>query len=133
VKKSTEQAIQIKDGFVTDVRDIILSARENAVRSVDFERVQMYWRLGERIFEEEQGGQERAEYGAYLIKTLAEAIEPEFGNGFSIRQLERARQFYRMYPIASALRSQFNWSQYRQLIAISDESKRDIRPLCQVG
>jgi predicted nuclease of restriction endonuclease-like (RecB) superfamily len=84
----------------------------------------MYWKLGERIFEQEQGGQERAEYGAYLIKTLAGAIEPEFGSGFSVRQLQRARQFYRTYPIASALRSQFNWSQYRLLMAISDESKR---------
>jgi hypothetical protein len=66
----------------------------------------MYWRLGERIFVEEQREQERAEYGAYLIKNLASMTENEFGSGFSVRQLELARQFYRTYPIANALRSQ---------------------------
>jgi hypothetical protein len=69
----------------------------------------MYWKLGERIFVEEQQGEERAEYGSYLIRNLAVAIEPEFGSGFSVRTLEQCRQFYRTYPIANAVRSQFNW------------------------
>jgi predicted nuclease of restriction endonuclease-like (RecB) superfamily len=85
----------------------------------------MYWRLGERIFLEEQRGEDRAEYGAYLIRNLADVIEPEFGSGFGIRQLERARQFYRVYPIASALRTQLNRMQYRLLISIDDEFKRE--------
>ncbi|KAA6339100.1 hypothetical protein EZS27_012961, partial [termite gut metagenome] len=89
------------------------------------ERVMMYWKLGERIIVEEQQGQERAEYGTYLIRNLATKIEPEFGSGFSIRQLERARQFYRTYPIASAVRTQFNWSQYKLLIHIDDNDKRE--------
>jgi len=83
-----------------------------------------YWRIGERVFVEEQRGSERAAYGTYLIRNLAKTMEPEFGSGFGVRQLERARQFYRVYPIASALRTQFNWYQYRQLIAIDDDSKR---------
>ena len=52
-------------------------------------------------------------------------LEPEFGSGFTKRQLERARQFYRTYPNASALRSQFNWTQYKLLISISDPDKRE--------
>ena len=35
-------------------------------------------------------------------------------------QGEKARQFYRVYPIASTVRSQLNWSQYRMLIQIED-------------
>ena len=108
-----------------EVRVIIASARQNAVRSVDFCRVQMYWNIGKRIFETEQQGKERAEYGSYLIKNLAKKLEPEYGTGFSYRQLQFCRQFYRMYPIANALRSQFNWTQYRLLIAISDDCKRE--------
>ncbi|MDR2292117.1 MAG: PDDEXK nuclease domain-containing protein [Prevotellaceae bacterium] len=46
-------------------------------------------------------------------------------SGFSYRQLERARQFYRTYPIANALRSQFNWLQYRLLFQIDDNDKRE--------
>ena len=111
--------------FISEVRKIIEDARNNAVRSVDYCRVQMYWNIGRRIFEEEQLGNERAEYGAYLIKNLAKDLEPEYGTGFSVRQLERARQFYRLYPITSAVRTQLNWSQYKQLIAIDDPDKRE--------
>ena len=115
----------LTEQFISDIRTIILSARESAIRSVDTVRVQMYWKLGERIFIEEQKGQDRAEYGAYLLQNVALEIEKEFGSGLSVRQLERARQFYRTYPIATALRTQLNWYQYRLLIQIDDKDKRE--------
>jgi len=49
--------------FLADIINIISQAKTNAIRSVDFERVIMYWKLGERIFVEEQHGKKRAEYG----------------------------------------------------------------------
>ena len=113
-----------EDTFLNDIRGIINSAKQNAVRSVDFCRVQMYWHMGKRIFEEEQQGKDRADYGTYLIKNLAKQLEPEYGSGFSVRQLAFCRQFYRIYPIANALRSQLNWTQYRMLIQIDDPDKR---------
>ena len=113
--------------LVTDIKSIILTARANAVRSVDFNRVQMYWNIGRRIFEDEQEGKERADYGSYLIKNVARQIEPEFGSGFSVRQLERARQFYRLYPIASTLRTQFILSsKYQLYLPSSEELIREI-------
>ncbi|MFU2077904.1 PDDEXK nuclease domain-containing protein [Avibacterium endocarditidis] len=111
--------------LITDIKQIIAQSRENAVRAVDFQRVLMYWHIGKRIFEEEQQGQERADYGVYLIKSLAKQLQPEFGTGFSARQLERYRQFYRTFPIASALRTQLNWTQYKSLISINDPDKRE--------
>ena len=69
------------DTLYSDVRQIIETARSKAVRSVDFCRVQIYWHLGRRIFEEEQQGKE-----LYLIKTLAKRLEPEYGSGFGVRQ-----------------------------------------------
>lgn len=108
-----------------DIRNIINESRSNAVRSVDFCRVQMYWRIGQRIVEEEQGGNIRAEYGTKLIRNLAAQLEPEFGSGFSYRQLNFSRQFYLEYPKVNALRSQFNWTQYRTLIQIADKDKRE--------
>lgn len=111
--------------LVKEIRGIIDSARHDAVRSVDFCRVQMYWQIGRRIVEEEQGGKARAEYGKGLIKNLAKEIEPEYGSGFGQRQLERARQFFIEFPKASTLRTQFNWSQYKLLIGIADRDKRE--------
>jgi predicted nuclease of restriction endonuclease-like (RecB) superfamily len=115
----------ISSQFVCDIRQIITAAQTNAVRSVDFCRVQMYWHLGQRILEEEQQGKSRADYGSYLIRNLAKQLEPEFGSGFGERQLKFCRQFYKEYPIVNALRSQLNWSQYRMLIQISDPDKRE--------
>ena len=112
-------------GFLEDMRSIIIEARSNAVRSVEYARMMMYWRLGERIFVEEQRGQERAEYGAYLTKGIAIHLEAEFGSGFSIRQLELCRQFYRTYPTSNEVRPQLNWSQYKLLIRIGDDYKRE--------
>ena len=134
MKKETNVITYKKtSNIIEDARTIINSARSSAVRSVDFCRVQMYWNLGKRIFEEEQQGKERADYGTYLIKNLANTLESEYGSGFGIRQLEQSRQFYRIYPIANALRSQLNWTQYRLLIQISDSSKREYYELESVN
>ena len=124
ISMNNELAYIKTDNLLSDARAIIENARTVAVRSVNFCRVQMYWQLGKRIFEEEQQGKARAEYGAYLVRTLAKDLEAEYGSGFGVRQLEQCRQFYRCYPIANALRSQLNWTQYRLLIQISDPDKR---------
>ena len=84
----------------------------------------MYWHIGKVIFEEEQGGKDRAEYGKFLIQSLSDQLQPEFGSGFSVRQLERCRQFYRSFPIASALRTQFSWTHYKLLLPIENTDKR---------
>ena len=124
---------EIRKSFVNDVKNIINEARATAVRSVDSCRVQMYWNIGRRIFEEEQQGKQRADYGTYLIRNLSQCIEPEYGSGFTIRQLERSRQFYRIYPIASTVRTQLNWSQYKLLISIPDPYKREFYELESVN
>ena len=125
VAKSERSVFTISRGLLDDARQIINTARTNAVRSVDFNRVMMYWNLGRRIFEEEQQGKDRAEYGAYITRNLAASLEPEYGSGFGVRQLEFCRQFYRIYPIANTLYSQLNWSQYKLLISIDEDDKRE--------
>ncbi|MDR2641296.1 MAG: PDDEXK nuclease domain-containing protein [Planctomycetaceae bacterium] len=121
----SDNNITLNKVFISDIRGIIETARQTAIRSIDFQRVMMYWKLGERIMVEEQQGKSRTDYGSYLLRNLAKTIEPEYGSGFSVRQLERARQFYNTYQIASALRTQFNWSQYKMLIAINNADKRE--------
>lgn len=117
---------EIEDaGIIERVRTIIAGARENAIRAVDYERVLMYWHIGRAIYEEEQSGAERAEYGTYLIKRLANVLQPEYGTSVSTRQLYLSVQFFKSFPIVNALRSQLNWTQYRLLLRIEDEHKRE--------
>ncbi len=117
--------MQLKKEFIQQIHAIISSSREKAIRSVDSVRVLMYWEIGRLIFEEEQEGKERAEYGNFLIKLLSDSLQPQFGSGFSVRQLERYRQFYRTFPNTSALRTQFSWTHYKTLISISNSEKRE--------
>lgn len=117
--------MEIRKNLVGEITDIIAFAKEKAIRSVDTERMLMYWNIGRKIFEEEQQGKERAGYGEYLIKFLSQELQPIFGSGYSVRQLERYRQFYRNFPIASALRTQFSWTHYKTLNSIDNQEKRD--------
>ncbi len=115
----------VKKELIQQIQSIITTAKDRAIRSVDNERVLMYWQIGKVIFEEEQQGKDRAAYGKYLIKSISETFQPQFGTGFSIRQLERNRQFYRTFPIATALRTQFSWTHYKTLISIDNQDKRE--------
>ena len=50
--------------LIEEIKTLILLSREQAIRAVDQTRVLMYWNIGKRIFEEEQAGKERADYGS---------------------------------------------------------------------
>lgn len=117
--------MELRKELIREIYSIIEQAREKAIRTVDFQRVLMYWQIGRVIFEEEQQGKSRAGYGEFLIKSLSVRLQPRFGSGFSVRQLEMYRQFYRVFPIANALRSQFSWTHYRTLIRIDNQDKID--------
>jgi predicted nuclease of restriction endonuclease-like (RecB) superfamily len=117
--------MELNKNIITQIHAIISDAQQRAVRSVDFERVLMYWQVGRVIFEEEQHGEDRAAYGTFLIKSISNEFQQVMGSGFSIRQLERNRQFYRLFPIAAALRTQFSWTHYKILIPIANQDKRD--------
>ena len=111
--------------IIPDIKAIITTAQDKAIRAVDNERTIMYWTIGKRIFEEEQQGKDRADYGTYLIQFIAQELEPEYGSGYSKRQIELFRQFYRAFPIANALRSQLSWTHYKLIIRLDSQDKID--------
>lgn len=116
--------MQLNQSIISDIKSIIAQSRDRAIRAVDHQRTLMYWHIGKRIFEEEQEGKDRADYGKYLIKYLSEQLQPEFGSGFSARQLNWYRQFFRTFPIVSALRTQLSWTQYKLLLSFDSEGKK---------
>ena len=116
--------MQLNQSIISDIKSIIAQLKDRAIRAVDHQRTLMYWHIGKRIFEEEQEGKDRADYGKYLIKYLSEQLQPEFGSGFSARQLNWYRQFFRTFPIVSALRTQLSWTQYKLLLSFDSEGKK---------
>ncbi len=115
----------INQSFISEIKAIIASSRDKAIRAVDNQRTLMYWQIGKRIFEEEQNGNDRADYGKYLTEYISKELEPQFGSGFSKRQIELFRQFYRTFPIANALHSQLSWTQYKFLLRVENAEQRE--------
>lgn len=110
--------------FISDIKTLISEAQQHVVRSVNTAMVITYWEIGRRIVEEEQNGSNRAEYGKYLIESLAKALTADFGKGFSVPNLRNFRQFYLVFPIRYALRSELSWTHYRQLMRVENEEAR---------
>ena len=80
--------------FLESLKHIVRSARGMAYASINFAQVQANWLLGQRIVEQMQKGEEKAEYGAYVIKLASEALTEEFGKGFSITNIKSFRKFF---------------------------------------
>jgi predicted nuclease of restriction endonuclease-like (RecB) superfamily len=117
---------QIKrNNFYDDIKTILHEARHQAFKKVNFLMVDAYWHIGKKIIEEEQKGEKRAEYGAYLLRDLADFLTAEFGQGFSERNLRHMRQFYVLFPIRNTLCTELTWSHYRLLIRVENKKARD--------
>jgi len=80
------------------IRSLVLSARQSAARGVNLLQVYTNYEIGRRIFEQEQQGANRAQYGKEIVRELATQLTNEFGSGFSKTNLEYMRRFYLAYP-----------------------------------
>lgn len=108
----------------TRIRAVLMEARRAALSAVNSAMVQAYWEIGREIVEEEQRGSHRADYGARLLETLAAQLTAEFGKGFDARNLRFMREFYRLFPIWNAVRSELSWTHYRLLCRVDNREAR---------
>ncbi|NOT56658.1 MAG: DUF1016 domain-containing protein [Deltaproteobacteria bacterium] len=125
-KKSANVPAQAHDigGLLTSLREVIRTARQQALRAVDVVQVRTCWSVGRHIVEFEQGGAARAAYGKRLLADLAASLTTEFGKGFDERNLRHMRAFYAGFPNWNALRSELSWTHYRSLLRVEDPAAR---------
>ena len=98
-------------------------ARNKVFKTANFAMVEAYWNIGKSIIEE-QGGNEKAEYGMGLLKELSKQMTQDFGKGFTVANLKNMRQFYLTFPNGYALRSELSWTHYRLLMRVESEQAR---------
>lgn len=67
------------DDILKDMCGIIESSQKAAYRAVNTMLIQRNWLLGYRIASEELQGEDRAKYGAEIIKKLAKELSAEYG------------------------------------------------------
>ena len=83
------------DNRFTDIIQLIKQSRENAIRAVNAELINLYWNIGEYITNKI----EQAEWGDSVVSELAKYIqenEPDI-KGFSDKNIWRMKQFYQSY------------------------------------
>lgn len=115
----------IPDGLYSAIAAIIEQARGQVKQAVNQQMVQAYWHIGRLIVEQEQQGQERAEYGKQQLNQLSSRLQAEFGKGFDVTNLRNMRHFYLTFPKRDALRLELSWTHYRTLIRIESSKARE--------
>ena len=120
-----KREIQNKD-FFGKVIDLLNSARQQVVRHINLTMVHTYFEIGRMIVEEEQNGENRAEYGKGLLKELSKTLTNEFGKGFSETNIRQMRSFYLIFQKQQTLSAEFSlsWSHYLKLMRIEEENER---------
>ena len=110
--------------FYDEIKNILITARNKVYQTANFAMVEAYWNIGKSIIEE-QGGNEKAEYGTGLLKELSKQMTQDFGKGFTVANLKNMRQFYLTFPNGYALRSELSWTHYRLLMRVENENARE--------
>ena len=139
--------------FISDIKAIVYTAKQKAYQAADIYQVVSNWLVGRRIVEQEQQGQERAQYGKHIVELASEALTAEFGKGYSIVNIKSFRKFYLTFnnlligqtmsaqsgngltikgltvsaelELAKMLPSNLSWSHYERLMRIKNEDERD--------
>lgn len=122
--------------LLQNISSLLDNARKKVAVAVNQTIVLTYYEIGRMIVEDEQNGENRAEYGKAVLKDLSLHLTERFGKGFSVENLDRMRFFYKTYSeqISSTLLTNssniiqqttsvnFNlsWSHYLKLMRIKD-------------
>jgi len=127
-----------------NVKSLITETQKYVVRNVNSAMTLAYFRIGKMIVEDEQQGNQRAEYAKETIAKLSTELNKEFGKGYSISNLEYMRSFYNIYQlrISQSLIGKFknssksqsitknlnipfllSWTHYIQLLKIKDDER----------
>jgi predicted nuclease of restriction endonuclease-like (RecB) superfamily len=115
--------------FYNEISELLKRARNTAYKNVNIIMVQTYWQIGKRIVEQEQDGQNRANYGDYLITNLSRYLSDTIGKGFSEANLWNIRQFYLVFPdfdkFSTHCVENLTWTNIRLIMRLDNQVERE--------
>lgn len=117
------------EDIVNDIQEIISASQKSAYKAVDTILLRRNWLIGYRIAEEILLGEERAEYGAQIIKKLSKELTDKCGKGYTKTNLYSFYSFYKYFPeIFHSQSGKFDrllsWTHYRTLLQVKDDEAR---------
>lgn len=139
--KHTDVAYIKSGNLLQDAQHIIEGARHVAYKAVNTALLQRNWLLGRRIAEEALQGEDRAKYGAEVVKKLSVELTQLYGKGFTKSNLYSFLDFYNAFPnifqpligkssnntldaVPPKLFLQLSWTHYFVLLQVKDTDAR---------
>lgn len=110
--------------LISTIGQTLSAGRVRAYRVAEQISVQTRWDIGRQIVEYEQKGNQKAEYGSFLLDRLARDLTLEHGKGFSRTNIFFIRKLYLLYPKVQTLSELLSWSHCCELLTIDDDLER---------
>jgi len=110
-----------------ELRQLIEQARQHVAQTANSALTMLYWQVGERVRCEVLKN-DRAEYGEEILPTLSAKLMPEYGKGFSARNLARMVQFVEIFAdanIVATLSRQLTWSHFVEILPLKQPLERE--------
>lgn len=126
-RRGSTSPVPTNSALLSDLQTLIRQVREQVAQAVNSALVLLYWEVGRRIRTDILGNK-RASYGEEILPTLSAKLVPEFGEGFSQRNLARMIQFAEVFPvqeIVSTLSRQLGWSHFVEIVPLKDQLQRE--------
>ncbi len=124
-----QKTSKLDNAFYAEIRELLQKSRNSVYQAVNTVMVNTYWQIGKRIVEQEQHGQNRANYGDYLITNLSRYLSDTFGKGFSEANLWNIRQFYLVFPDFDQFSTQcvgnLSWTNIRLIMRLNNQEERE--------
>lgn len=120
-----EYKLVSSEQLYNEIKEALLSSRQQAYSAVNFAMVNAYWQIGKIIVEHENNGGFQLGNRVLEFEALATRLSAEFGKGFSVRTLQQMRKFYLCFPDANSLRSRLTWTHYRLLLQVENKEARN--------
>lgn len=119
----------MKTDLAERIERLITEARKRTVAAVNTAMVYTYYEIGRMIVEDEQKGEQRAEYGTIMLKNVAARLTQKFGKGFSLTNLKQMRSFYLVYAQQSLEKGQTLSDQFNLITTEDTNSENPSRKL----
>lgn len=125
--KNKVMNMDITTNLLGDISNLIDRAKNHLSLQFNSTLVLLNWEIGFKI-DQDVLKHKRADYGKQIISQLAKELQIKYGRGFDRASLFRMMQFSKFFPdqeIVATLSQQLSWSHFVEIIAISDELKRN--------
>ena len=121
--------------LLDELRGLIEQAREHVAQTANSTLTILHWKLGTRIYREILQGQ-RAQYGEEILPTLSAKLVPDYGQGFSARNLARMVKFAEAFPeeqIVATLSRELSWSHFVEILPLKKALEREFyAEMCRI-